>query len=262
MAEPGRERRPLSRGEWAAIVIAVLVVGGAVWFWFLQRSSAPPPTAEPVAATGPAEGATGPTGPAPVVTDEQARPLLESVSSNPAYRRWLGAGDLIRRWTVVTLNVAEGTSPRKELDFLAPSGPFAVVKRKGGLAIAPESYRRYDEFADAIASFDAQAAARVYRQLRPALEGAYRLLGYPGSFDTATARALQRIERAPVRDGEVLVEGKGTYIFVDQKLEALGAVEKHLLRMGPRNTRLLQAKARELADALALPAPEPAKRGP
>jgi len=31
-------------------------------------------------------------------------------------------------------------------------------------------------------------------------------------------------------------------------------VEKHLLRMGPRNERLVQAKARELRDALGLPA--------
>ena len=34
--------------------------------------------------------------------------------------------------------------------------------------------------------------------------------------------------------------------------ESLGPVEKHLLRMGPRNTKLIQSKAREIAAALDL----------
>jgi hypothetical protein len=40
--------------------------------------------------------------------------------------------------------------------------------------------------------------------------------------------------------------------FADEKLESQGPVEKHLLRMGPRNTKLIQAKAREIAQALDL----------
>ena len=42
------------------------------------------------------------------------------------------------------------------------------------------------------------------------------------------------------------------YRFADEKLESQGAIEKHLLRMGPRNTRLIQQKAREIAAALEL----------
>ena len=96
----------------------------------------------------------------------------------------------------------------------------------------------------------------MYRNLKPAVEFAYRALGYPdGSLDAATARALRRIEDAPVVDGEVeLVPDRGLYLFADPKLEALTQVEKHLLRMGPRNTRLVQAKARQIREALAFPA--------
>ena len=45
------------------------------------------------------------------------------------------------------------------------------------------------------------------------------------------------------------------FIHFDEK-HRLGkpAVEKHLLRMGPRNTRRIQAKARALLEALQLPA--------
>jgi hypothetical protein len=49
------------------------------------------------------------------------------------------------------------------------------------------------------------------------------------------------------------VEREGLFVYEDERLERAGAVEKHLLRMGPRNTRLVQAKARELLEALGLP---------
>ena len=49
-----------------------------------------------------------------------------------------------------------------------------------------------------------------------------------------------------------LVPKGANFGYADDKLEALGPVEKLLLRMGPRNTRLIQGKARELAAALDL----------
>jgi hypothetical protein len=156
----------------------------------------------------------------------------------------------------VTANVAEGTSPRSSLRFLAPSGAFSVEQREGGPVIAPASYARYDAIADAVESIDARSIASAYRRLHGALEAAYRALGYPkGSLDRATARALHRIEAAPLPKGEARVElQEGLYVFQDPSLEQLDDVQKHLLRMGPRNERLIQGKARELREALALPA--------
>ena len=41
-----------------------------------------------------------------------------------------------------------------------------------------------------------------------------------------------------------------TYRFADPALEALGPVEKHLLRLGPANARAVQAKLRLLRASL------------
>jgi hypothetical protein len=259
--EPGR---PLRRSDWGLVALALVVLGAAGYFLLRPGGEPPQAPAPPAAAPAPAPtAAPEPTGPAPTADDRSVRALLEPVSPDPSFRRWLAQGDLVRRWAVVTDNLAEGVSPRAELALLAPSKPFATVARGGGLAIAPESYARYDAFAEAVGSVDAAALARAYRALHAVVEGAYRALGYPGaSLDRVTARALGRVGAAPIRDGDVLVldEG-GVYVFADPRLEALGEVEKHLLRMGPRNERILQAKARELLEALALPAePRPAKR--
>jgi hypothetical protein len=131
------------------------------------------------------------------------------------------------------------------------------VERGGRLSISPAAYARYDAFADAVGSVDPAALASVYRRLHGALEAGWRALGMPaGSLDAATSRALARIAAAPVVEGDVAVRAsEGIYELADPGLEALGDVEKHLLRTGPRNTRILQAKARAILDALRLPVP-------
>jgi len=129
--------------------------------------------------------------------------------------------------------------------------------------IAPASFQRFDEFADAVASVDAKALAAAYREAHPVLEAAYRELGYPGaSFDRVTLKALRRIWSVPVPEGDIRLDGDpgGPYAFADPHLETLGPVEKQILRMGPANARKLQAKAREIAEALGLSGSEAPKR--
>jgi hypothetical protein len=154
----------------------------------------------------------------------------------------------------VTDNLAEGESPRKALSFLAPARLFSTVSRDGRTFVAAASYSRYDGFAALVDGVDAAAAAGAYRALRGPVEAAYRALGYPdGSLDRATARALGRLAGTPVPQGEVeVVAEEGQFVYADPKLEDLPDVEKHLLRMGPRNGRLIQAKARQLLKALGL----------
>jgi len=258
MSEFDFERRSKRTGIWIALGLAAAAIAVVVVVWLRQRGEAPrtleltPPSAGAPSAPQAASG------PVPQVDDLQVRSLLESVSSQALFRRWLGEGDLVRRWVVVTDNLAEGVSPVRQLGFLALRRPFSVSKKAGKTVISPDTYRRYDDFADAVTSVDARALALVYRELHPVLEAAYRALGYPNAtFDRVTAKALQRIEAAPLQAGDVFVADEGgTYVFSDLRLEKLGPIDKQLIRMGPRNMRLLQAKARECREALGLEAAE------
>jgi Protein of unknown function (DUF3014) len=240
----------------AAVALAVAAVGLVVFAARWKRhpegaAEASPPAPPTAAAQAPAPTAAPP---APATGPVRPRALLEAVSASPLFRRTLGEGDSLRRLAILTDNLAEGVSPREQLGFLAPHGAFTVADRGGETVIAHASYARYDAFADLVASVDAKAAAAAYRPLHALLEAAYRALGYPdASLDAVVARALRRIEAAPVRDGDVVVEPEGgLFEFADPRLRESGEVEKHLLRMGPRNTRILQAKARALDEALGL----------
>jgi hypothetical protein len=251
MADNDAEKRSLSRGEWAAVILAVVVVAVAAWV-LLRKPEPPAQPQQPAAIAAPPPQDEAPVAP---VNDADARAELEKLGSDPAYRRWLAqADDLVGRWAVVTDNLDRGESPRKALELLAPKGSFQVVQRGAKSYVAAASYARYDEFAAAVDSIDVGALAGVYRTLRPALQAAYRALGYPGgSLDAATARALRRLEATPVAEGDVeVVPDGGVFLYADPKLEGLSPVEKHLLRMGPKNVRLIQAKASAVRQALGL----------
>jgi hypothetical protein len=251
-------RRPI-RTAWIGIAAAVLAVLGGLWWLGRPAGPAAPGVAASTAPAPPAADAAAPSAPAPEVSDPEARGFLGGVCAHPVCLRFLAQPDLVRRLAAVTDNIARGESPRRPLEPLAPEKPFAVEDQRGRAVIAPASYARYDEIADAVGSVDAHALAAAYRSLHPALEGAYRALGYPGaSLDRAVALALRRIRATPVREADLAVVPKGgVYAFADPVLEKLGPVEKQLLRMGPRNTRLVQRKVAELQAALALPEPAP-----
>ncbi len=231
-------KRPLMMAGAAAALIAA---GAALWYSRrpspAEKQQAPPQAAAPKPADAPL--------PPAEKSDPQMRKDLASLSPMPEWARWLAASDLLDRAVVVVDNVAEDVSPRKQLDFIQVP-PLESEKLDTA---------RYDQVAAVIGSIDAKGFAQVVRDLHPLLESAYHKLGYPDrKFDQVAAKALQRIVDAPVVDRAPRLAPKGAhnFAFADPKLEALGPVEKLLLRMGPKNTRILQAKAREVAAALDL----------
>jgi DUF3014 family protein len=236
---------PWSLGLLAAGGIAAFVIIHAV-----HREGAPA-LAAPAIAANPAP--TDVALPSNAESDAQIRSALSGLTPQEPFQSWLRQDHLLDTLVVTTVNIAEDQSPARQLSFLRPHRRFAAARSGGQLVISPRSHARYDVFAKVISSIDARQVASAYKTLHPLLESAYHALGYPDRpLDEVVTRALQRIEDAPVRDQVVLRKSGAVYLFADERLEALGGVEKQLLRMGPKNTRLLQVEAREIGSALGL----------
>jgi len=194
-------------------------------------------------------------------TDALVRDLVGRLSSHPKVAAWLATDRLIRNFAVVTVNIADGQTPVKHLRPLAPASPFQASTDAANAVILPASYIRYDAYADAVASLDAKGTARLYATLKPRIQEAYQELGYPtGTVDEALKRAIVELLKTPVVEGRVpLKRSSVSYTFADQRLESLSAAQKQLLRMGPRNVRIVQDKLREIAPFLGVdPATLPA----
>jgi hypothetical protein len=267
---PGDEKRsradvPRERGL-PYLLVALALLGSALLaaMLFLFRTPAGPRAS--AAAPGPdvAPGATisspAPTAPLPSLDDSDAfaRGLAATLSSHPELAKWLGRNALVRTVAAVVTNVADGESPRPHLEFLAPARPFrGVARSRGRLAADPAGFQSYDTFGDVVASIDAPGAAAAYRSIEPLFDEAHRELGHPeGRFRRSLDRAIAALLATPVPPEDAELVAHATMLrYADPALEALTPAQKQLLRAGPRNVRLLQAKLRELQAALG---PEPA----
>jgi hypothetical protein len=186
-------------------------------------------------------------------SDSFLREILGRLSSHPFLLSFLEADDLVRKIVVSVANVAEGASPAKQLLHLRPEERFAAIETTERIVIDPESYRRYDAPAALFASLDAAAVAGIYRTLEPLLEQAHSELGLSerSGFADTLSRAIEVLLTAPVVDGPIRLRAVNVnYAFEDPALEKLSPAQKHLLRMGPENTRRVQKKLIELKAAL------------
>ena len=257
---PPPSARPSS--VWIAVTLLVAAAAVAAYVVFVRRQPiAPAPTkgTAPTAASSaspPLGGKGDPITLPPLdASDTLVRTLVQGLTESPAVMAWLPTTGLIRNFTVVVSNIAEGAAPARQLKVLRPQGPFRIASRGATTTVDPRSYDRYATIADAIASVDPGGAARLYATLKPRIEDAQRDLGSADTFDHTLERAIVALLSTPVVDGSERLKPKGIgYGYADDRLESLTPAQKQLLRMGPRNVRVIKAKLRDLALALGIPA--------
>jgi hypothetical protein len=194
-------------------------------------------------------------------SDPLVRRLFGAISSHSRVAAWLTTDNLIRNFVVVVTNVAEGRSPAPRLRTLGPAGRFRVMTVGNEQFAAAANYDRYNQIADAVDSVAPDGAVRLYSTLKPRIEDANRELGNTETFDRTLERAIAVLLEVPIIEGNVRIEPhEAVYRFEDPVLERLTAPQKHLLRMGPRNVRLIQSRLREVGLALGISAERLPKR--
>jgi len=256
-----------------AAVIVLVLLGAGVLYWHYTRPPAVPPTVEQPKAEAPSPPPPGaevkvpeekeiplPSEvklPALDQSDDFARQMLRNLSPHGKLGEWLKIKNIIRVFVAAVDNVANGKSPRPQLGFLSPGLAFQVSEKGDRIYLDPKGYGRFDIITDAFVSFSSSRTVQVYQKLKPLFQEAYRELGYPQKdFHATFIQAMNRILDTPVVEREILLreEGKGlNYVFIDEGMENMNEVQKHLLRMGPQNTQKIQRKIREIALALGVP---------
>ncbi len=246
--------------RYAGTIFLVLVVIATSYF-LLWRKKGPPEAPPPKAEEGvviPSEEEAEKEPMAPVTmeqSDEYIRTMAYELSTHPRLASWLKTKNIIRRFVAAVDNIADGQSPRRQVDFFFPRSAFRVTKKGDRLIIDPASYRRYDPVVDVFISLDTKGCASLFRTLKPLFQEAYRELGYPDAdFEVTLIRAIFELLRTPIVENEVVVErAVFNYIMVDPVLEEMSEAQKHLFRMGPENVAAIQMKLREMALTLGVP---------
>ena len=255
--------------------IVVLAIVGLVAFFMMSSDEAEPLAQREIAIPSP------PPEPVPepdpvVVVEEEPEPLAEqepprftlpllddsdqlirdgvvSLTRHEGINAWLAPNELIRKFVAVIDNVGHGQVAKEMARFLAPEGPFLVFRIDDETyTLDPASYRRYDLFTEIVLSLDARRAAEFYQLLSPLFQKAYGELGYRNvDFDDVMFNAMGRLLETPVIEGPVrLKRPLVMFKYEDSKLENLSSVQKQMIRMGPRNMRMLHSKIGQVATEL------------
>ncbi len=238
------------------VIVAIIGIGAAVYFWPKSAPTRPVQASDhPVTSTGPKpQAVAGDNIPLPPLdeTDPLVRQLVSQLSSHPRVTAWLATEGLIRNFAAVVATIADGETPVAQLRKQRPTAPFTVRDVTGGTIIDPASFRRYDSYADAMGGLDPRGTAKLYETLKPRIVEAYKDLGYPeGDIDAALNRAIIILLRTPPSSETLAVKHTSVnWQFADPQIESLPQAQRQLLRMGPRNEKIIQDKLREIAPYL------------
>ncbi|MGQ9470108.1 MAG: DUF3014 domain-containing protein [Candidatus Aminicenantales bacterium] len=251
------EKTKVGRNALVILLVLAFVVGG---YFLLTKKKVPveEPAAKVEEKPVGVEEEAKPEVVAPVsmeLSDDYIRTVTKEISTHPRLATWLRTKNIVRKFAAAVDNIANGQSPRRQVDFFAPRGPFQATKRGERFVINPASYRRYDPVVDVFISLDTKGCVSLFRSLKPLFQEAYRELGYPtADFEDTLVRAILELLRTPIVENEIFVERTVVnYIMVDPVLEELSEAQKHLLRMGPDNVAAIQMKLREIALNLGVP---------
>lgn len=252
-----------------------LVVAALIWGF----EQAPTPQApEPTAATNAEVNAPQPApslveqvaepspdkaiAPEPMVTKEPAmtvdalNALLTETASGwgiePLGTTFVQQANAIERGMAMIDNVRQGEVPYKLLPVARPKQAFSVVADGSAVTMNPESFARYHGLVRTLEGVDIEAVVTFYRQHESTFAAAWAALGYSNvTLEQAILASLESILLTPdVPLDARLVRKEANWLYEDKSIEALPALQKQLLRMGPENMQAVQNVARELRGAI------------
>lgn len=278
---PQEKRGGASALTIAIVVILLIVAAGAYYFFDSKETQSEPeqPTAvtlpeivpeqplptdanlpepeaepEPVVEPPVAQVTTPQVEPIPTLADSDSYVKAKTldVANGMKIDPILVEKDIIRHFVVFVDNIAQGQLARKVSPLKVPNSQFTVSDVSNRTYLNPDSYHRYDLYADFISNLDEQQLVTTYEQLTPLLNQAFDELGYNnGSFNERMIDAIDVVLAAPIIEQAIELNSVSVnYKFVDPQLESLPNAQKLMIRMGPENSKKVKMALRKLKKQL------------
>ncbi|MGI2261078.1 DUF3014 domain-containing protein [Shewanella sp. GXUN23E] len=273
-----QEKSSGTNGVAIIAIILVLLLSGGAYFYF-SKDSAPEPEITVEEITLPEQAPPEPLPVAEAVPEPEPTPVphpqpepqtpaapasepLPSLNDSDTFiedktlkladgmdiSKLLVTQNMARQFVVFVDNLAQGELARKVSPLKGPSQIFTVTDITDKTYLNPDSYHRYDVYADFLSSLDEQQLVATYDKLQPLLNEAFDELGYQNTdFNERVTQAIDQMLAAPVIEDPIELNTISVnYQFVDPELEALPAAQKLMIRMGPENSRKVKAVLKKL----------------
>ena len=194
--------------------------------------------------------------PQPTVTEETAdsyaRETIGTVNGGKALAQFVAGDYIVERAVAIVDALRRGEVPYKLLPVGRPSKPFPLSDDGLRITMDPSGFSRYDGFAQWVNRIDVAAVVELLNDYDQIATEALSRMGV-GDFDirSAVLAATTEILATPIApESAELMKREANWVYIDPELEALSSLQKQVLRMGPENSGIIQAKARELRGAV------------
>jgi hypothetical protein len=260
--------------EWLIPVVLVIGAAAALWFYWTQINSQPPPVVAgetPAMPRRPAiEPMTGPRHPIPELARSEAvelRPLPSLDDSDEYFKIELvelygdAVGDLLVASALIEKIVATVDNlPRSHVaERIRPVGRLpgqfqadGEDDNGGDYSLSAENYQRYDALVELVASADIDRLVDTYQRYYPLFQGAYVGLGYPDAyFNDRLVEVIDHLLDTPTAGERVeLTRPHVLYEYADPVLQKLSSGQKLLFRMGDAHAETIKLTLQTLRDRI------------
>ena len=244
------------------VAALVFVLAAAGVYYLRSRSPALPEAPAPAAIPAPAnessiahplpEGAadSAPSAPLPELADSDAplRDALGKLSGADTVQRYLMPENIVRRLVVTIDNLPRQKVAVEKRPTTPVAGVFIAQGDELHATLDPKNFERYKPMVAVISQLEARQLGALYVHFYPLFQQAYQSLGYPtGYFNDRLVQVIDLLLETPQPTGPIeLVRPNVMYTFADPGLETRPAGQKLLIRMGPENAAVVEAKLKEL----------------
>ena len=184
--------------------------------------------------------------------DEEARRVVDNLNAGNPAAQFVAGDYVVERAVALADHLRRGEVPYTLIPVSRPKQPFKILDDGLRVTIHPDSFERYDPFAQWIDGIDAEALVATYRKFSTVAAGALSAMGVTDvSINEVALAAVTEVISVPNVDlSAELMKQEANWVYVDPELEAMPALHKQIVRMGPINMELVQSKAREIRGAL------------
>lgn len=186
------------------------------------------------------------------MSDQAIKQALITTLESPILSTLVVNESIIANMVASVVNTADGKLPENVSVLTAPQNEFSVFAQGDNQFITPESFTRYNVYAQTFADIKTDSLLRLLTDYNDEITTQFEQITPPNSdFNTTLIGAINELLDTPTVSLPIAVESDSVmYRFVNPQLEALSPAQKQLVRMGPDNMRVVKRKLRELRDAL------------
>ena len=177
------------------------------------------------------------------LSELQIAPIDEQFASKP---------NAIERSVAITDILRQGEVPYKLLPVARPKQKFPFADNGLAVTMDPAGFARYDGLTNTLSKLDVNTTITLFREYQSTIQQAWQALGYADkSVEPALLEVLELIMLTPdIQLDARLLRDEANWVYEDESLEKLPALQKQIMRMGPENAERLKALARDLRGGL------------